>query len=222
MTNKASKTARQEPEPIKHTSAEKARMATMPSLNAAAVIHAYQGNVVGKDVDMSELVSNLQETFKASKDGDLGRLENMLIGQATALQTIFTNLARRAQLQEYQKNYESFLSLALKAQSQSRATIQAIAEIKYPKQVAFVGQANISHGPQQVNNGTVAETDNNTTVRAEENQFQQNKLLEANTDGSANLDHRATKTAGSGNKAMEAMGSVYRAEKPRGEDNSLP
>ena len=41
----------------------------------------------------------------------------------------------------------------LKAQAQCRATLEALAEIKNPHPVAFVKQANISSGHQQVNNG---------------------------------------------------------------------
>jgi hypothetical protein len=39
-----------------------------------------------------------------------------------------------------------------KPQAQCRATIEALAEIKNPRPVAFVKQANIAQGPQQVNN----------------------------------------------------------------------
>jgi hypothetical protein len=42
----------------------------------------------------------------------------MLVSQATALQTIFTSLARRAAVQEQLRHYEAFLGLALKAQAQ--------------------------------------------------------------------------------------------------------
>ena len=40
-----------------------------------------------------------------------------------------------------------------KRQAQCRATLEALAEIKNPRPVAFVKQANISGGHQQVNNG---------------------------------------------------------------------
>lgn len=43
--------------------------------------------------------------------------------------------------------------MALKAQAQCRATLEALAEIKNPRPVAFVKQANISGEHQQVNNG---------------------------------------------------------------------
>ena len=45
-----------------------------------------------------------------------------------------------------------FVSLALKAQNQSRATLDTLANIKNPRQTVITKQANISNGPQQVNN----------------------------------------------------------------------
>ena len=53
----------------------------------------------------------------------------------------------------YLATTESYLRLALKAQAQSRATVEALAEMKNPHPVSFVKQANIAHGNQQVNNG---------------------------------------------------------------------
>ncbi len=51
---------------------------------------------------------------------------------------------------------ETLLRLALKAQSQCRTTLLTLAEIKNPRPIAFVNQANFAHGPQQVNNRTLA------------------------------------------------------------------
>ena len=142
--------------PYVMTTAEKARMAVTPSFNGAAVIQAYQGSIMGEDVDLKELIGQLRATSTEVKGGDLHSLEAMLVSQATALQTIFTSLARRAQDQTSQRNLEAFLGLAMKAQSQSRATISALVDLKYPRQATFVKQANIANGPQQVNNGAVA------------------------------------------------------------------
>ena len=157
------------------TPADKARMALMPSVNSATVISAYQGNVMGKDTDINAMIEDLRETSKEVRGGDLHIMEAMLINQATALQTIFTSLARRAASQEQLKHYEVFLGLALKAQAQSRATISALVDLKYPKQATFVKQANIAHGPQQVNNNSAPA---GTVSHAEENKHEQNKLLE--------------------------------------------
>ncbi len=194
--------------------ARNARLALRPSVNAAAVIGSYQTNIVGKDVDVNDLVDGLVATFSQVKEGDLSHLESMLIGQATALQTIFTSLARRAQAQQYQRNLEAFLGLALKAQAQSRATIQAIVDLKYPRQVAFVKQANISHGPQQVNNGQGFGT--NTRTRAEENKPEKNELLEDQSHGSAHLDTGATTAASGSDSTVEAVGAFDGANKRNG------
>lgn len=192
----------------------RARLALMPSLNGAAVIHAYQGSVMGKDLDMLLMVDHLRTTFTEVKGGDLHTLEAMLISQATALQTIFTSLARRAQEQEYQKNLESFLGLALKAQAQSRATISALVDLKYPRQATFVKQANIAHGPQQVNNGAAAGANPDQYAQArtdaEKSAPEPNKLLEAD-HGSTQMDIRTTPTAARSNPAMEAVETVHRA-----------
>ena len=212
MSTKLAKAKPEKSQSVQHSPADKAKMATMPSLNAAVVIEAYQGNVVGKDIDMSELVSTLQDSFKASKDGDLGRLECMLIGQATALQTIFTSLARRATQQEHMKNYDTFLSLALKAQAQSRATIQAVVELKYPKQVAFVKQANISHGPQQVNNCTVQDTNGVIKPCAEKAHTRQSKLLDGGNDGCSEMDGRTAAAPGKQNARVGALESIDRTD----------
>ena len=48
--------------------------------------------------------------------------------------------------------FEMHMRLAFKAQSQSRATIETLAEIKNPRQVAFFKQANIAGGHQQIVN----------------------------------------------------------------------
>jgi len=103
-------------------------------------------------VDLSELIKGLHEQVKKVQGGDLRPVEAMLFGQAVALETIFTSLARRATSQEYLKQFHAYLGLALKAQAQCRATLEALAEIKNPRPVAFVKQANISGGHQQVNN----------------------------------------------------------------------
>ena len=202
--------------PYVMTVADKARMAVRPSINGAAVIQAYQANVMGKDADMNVLIDQLRETFSEVKGGDLHTLEAMLISQATALQTIFTSLARRAQVQEYQKNLESFLGLALKAQAQSRATISALVDLKYPRQATFVKQANIANGPQQVNNAC-AQSVAQPHTHGEKSEPQQNKLLEAPHGQPVGwMDTRAAQASKRSNQTVEAVGEIHRAKKPRG------
>ena len=179
-------------------------------LNAASVMSAVTSEAFSKgmfpEIDLSELVDELKNKIEKVQSGDMAAMEAMLVGQAHALQTIFTSLARRAANQEYLKQYGMYMSLALKAQSQSRSTIQALTELKYPKQVAFVKQANISHGHQQVNNGS------NTAdahAHAKENTNQPNELLEVN-NGREKMDIGTTKTAIGTNKAMATVEAQHR------------
>src|SRR5690606_18062274 len=87
---------------------------------------------------------------------------------------IFLEMTRRAALNmgEHLSATEQYMRLALKAQSQARTTIETLSEVKNPKAVAFVRQANIANGPQQVNNGE----------RAGETQVPPNELQEG-SDG---------------------------------------
>jgi hypothetical protein len=128
-----------------------ARTALRPSVNAAAVVGTYAGHTFGAD-DVSALMVELAADIGDLKAGDLSRAEAMLFGQAHALQAIFCHLARRADSQELMMHWEAFLRMALKAQNQCRMTLETLATIKNPP-VVYARQANIAHGPQQVNNG---------------------------------------------------------------------
>ena len=56
------------------------------------------------------------------------------------------------------------MRLALKAQSQCRATIEALTNIKNPRPVAYVRQANIGQAVQ-VNNGGAPAWSESATIR---------------------------------------------------------
>ncbi len=170
----------------------------MPCTNAAAVVAEYT-KAFGEQ-DVQALMEQLRTTFDQVENGDLQHCEAMLVGQAHALQSIFMNLARRAANQEYLKQYEMYLRLALKAQNQSRMTLETLAKIKNPP-VLFAKQANINQGSgnQQVNNGTPA-----PASHAGKTINQQNELLEVN-DGSETVDSRATSPAIGKDKAMATL-----------------
>lgn len=142
-----------------------------PHLRNAAAMDSFS-SFAGK-VDLSELLISLKEETGRVQGGDMKPIEAMLYGQAVALETMFTSLSRRAMSQEYLKQFNAYMALALKAQAQCRATLEALAEVKNPRPVAFVKQANIAQGPQQVNNGTVP------VAHAGNNGTEQNGLLPA-------------------------------------------
>ncbi len=157
------------------------------------------------ETDLTESVNLLRDKVAKVQTGDLSVTDEMLMSQATALDSIFTELARRAALNmgEYINAAETYMRLALKAQSQCRATLETLGLIKNPPNLAFVKQANIAHGPQQVNNAT-APAGNPSRVRETENL--QSKLLEAQ-DGKR-LDTGTTQAAVSGDTAMATVGKI--------------
>lgn len=181
----------------------KARANLSSAINGAAVVDAYSKAMFGDEqAEFSSVVEELQHSIDKVWQGDMQKCEAMLISQAVALQTIFTNLSRRSAKQEYLNQMETYLRLALKAQAQAVRTIEALGELKNPRPVAFVKQANISNGPQQVNNGSSAQ--------AGSFKNQQNKQSEA---GHELLEDTRTSQAESRiNPAVETMGKVDRAE----------
>lgn len=125
----------------------------------ASVVSAAASEAFAKDVfsgfDVHELIDELEEKMQRIKSGDIGSVEEMLIGQSHTLQTIFMCLTRRASIEKNPQTLQTFMNLALRAQSQSRSTMQALVDIKNPKQVAYVGQANIAQGNMMVKNDSI-------------------------------------------------------------------
>jgi hypothetical protein len=155
------------------------------------------------NIEVTALVGELQTHARDATAGRLDRPEAMLIAQAHTLDSLFHSLINRSRANTeagYTPAAETYMRLALKAQSQCRSTVETLAEIKNPSHVAFVRQANIANGPQQVNNGP----------RAEETENQQNKLLET-VDGER-LDTRATRTTGEANQELETVGAFNGAD----------
>lgn len=123
------------------------------------------------------MVAALRQHGEAVNRGDLSAAERMLYSQAVALNAMFAELARRAtaNMGTHLGATETYLRLALKAQSQSRATVETLAAIKNPP-VVFAQQANINNGgQQQVNNRsptrqaeTASETEDNEPIPAGE------------------------------------------------------
>ncbi len=182
-----------------------ARTVLRPTVQAAVTLKEY-GKSYG-DLDLSGLIDALTVQTEAATDGDLGRGEAMLTAQAHILDAVFNNLARRAINTEYIDNFDRYLKLALRAQSQCRATWETLATMKNPPMIGYVRQANIAHGHQQVINAPSTAGD---TSRPRENADLQSKLLEEN-DGER-LDIGEAGAAGQANPAMAPLGQVNRTK----------
>ena len=186
-----------------------AKAPLLPSVNGAAVVSMYAKDFAADSVNITALRNELLADTKEMLAGDMTRAEGMLFGQAHALQSIFTQLSRRAEKQDRLGHWETYLRMALKAQNQCRMTLETLATIKNPP-VVFAKQANINNGgQQQVNNGTVsAPVRAGASAHAENSQFTQNKLLGANNGEW--LDSGAPRAASGADTAMEPVGAVDR------------
>jgi hypothetical protein len=164
----------------------------------------------GDSVNLPDAMKALRKSVDAVNAGDLSQAEGLLLAQASALNGIFTVLARRAAhfLDSDMGAVDFNLRLALKAQAQSRATLETLANVKNPKAVAFVRQANIAHGPQQVNNDRKPPAQ--AVAHEESAQSPQNELLE-NQHGER-LDFRTQGATGRIDPHLEAVGAVHRAQ----------
>ncbi|MBM4181532.1 MAG: hypothetical protein FJ209_08290 [Betaproteobacteria bacterium] len=163
-----------------------ARHVMNPAFSNVLSMKAYAAREWGADnLYLAELAEALEAQVKATKAGNLSHAEGLLVAQAHSLNAIYNGLAQRAMLNfnEYPDAGEKYLRLALKAQSQCRATLETLANIKNPP-VVYARQANVTTGPQQVNNGVPACARENGIEQSELSEVGHELLPDARASGS--------------------------------------
>ena len=177
-----------------------AKLATN-SVLSAVTLKRYSN--AGDDLEVPDLVAEMRKAGNEVVEGNMGRVERMLANQAMTLDAIFNNMAQRSHKQDSFKGIEVLMRLALKAQAQARSTAEALALMKNP--APYIRQANMTTGPQQVNN-TYAGTPSHSGIQsgAGNSQSEPNKLLEA--DHGQRLDIGAQAAAGRANQKLETVG----------------
>lgn len=184
----------------------------LSALGSAATSVEMWSYVATTGVDLIDALHLQTEQLKA---GDLTKVEEMLYCQAVTLQAVFTRSLQNAMRRESLQHQTTVLALAFKAQAQCRATLETLANIKNPRTVAFVRQANIAQN-QQVNNGAGGFSNSNAPVHThtsarEKTKTQQNELLIAQKETNGNsVDTRATGATGGGDSTLEAVGKSNR------------
>lgn len=177
-----------------------------PHVQAAATIQAFD-----PALDVNYLAAELADHARAVMNKDLGRAETMLISQATTLDAIFNGLARKSRANmdhQYLDAAETYLRLALKAQSQCRATLETLGALQNPP-VVFAKQANFAAGHQQVNNRAAAPTQAGKTESAP------NELLEDLRHEQFTVDAGAPGKATAVDPVVATVGRVKRAANTR-------
>jgi uncharacterized cupredoxin-like copper-binding protein len=173
-----------------------------PALNSGIVAAAHSMVATNDDkaqaIDIAAAIEFITERVR---DGDLSDLEAILVGQAVALNIASTEMLARARKIGTADAVNTLAAAGMRAAAQSRAAIDSLVNLKNPRQVAFVKQANINNGgQQQVNNGGAAQS---PFAPAHEATAPNKLLVEANA--SPILEPRAACRSGRGNQTLEAV-----------------
>lgn len=156
-------------------------------------------------VDIPALCDEIRARATEVAGGDTSRLEAMLFGQSEALQFLWVWLLEKAMVQEQSVHHDALMRLALRAQAQSRASIETLMLAKNP-QTIIARQANVTSGPQQINN-------NLDLSRARESLIPPTQLSRG--ANAVHPDSRASSDAGRDDSQLEAVAEVHGAKDTR-------
>ena len=170
-----------------------------PSLTNANIAAKFAKGQFGRELDLPSAVTTLIEVTNRVKANDMSDVEATLVCQATALNSMFCELSRRAaaNMGEYIEASERYMRMALKAQNQCRMTLETLSTIKNPP-VIYAKQANISNGPQKVNNHPYAGENKNQPIKVLEQSHE--PRMDVGTQSQAGGSNSELETVGQGDR----------------------
>ena len=191
-------------EPGVPTKRQLANIALDPLTSGALIAAAFSKGTYGES-DLVSMIEALHDRAKAIRDNKLDSVEDMLTGQAAALNAMFLELARRsgANMGEYIQAAETYMRLALKAQAQCRATLETLANDQ--KSTSGLCQA----GEHRERAAAGEQRRGRTSPASEPRQAPPNELLE--TEYGKRLEPGTAGAAIGGDPALETVGAVDRS-----------
>ena len=115
-----------------------ARTLVDPLARHTSLSSLYADQAFGGDVQptLTETAALLNDELDKAVGGDMTMAARILASQAISLDAMFTELARRSSVNmaEYPQAMERYMRLALKAQSASRSTLEALARLHQPRE----------------------------------------------------------------------------------------
>ena len=131
-----------------------ARKLLEPTFKNAAAAAGFTGRMIGSEIEapgISDYASHVQRVANEAAEGELAMASRILAAQAVALDSMFAELARRAALNmgEYMAASERYGRLALRAQSNCRTTLEALAKLHQPREQT-VRHVHVNEGGQAV------------------------------------------------------------------------
>lgn len=194
-----------------------ARKLLQPTLKNAAAASAFTGKMMGSDLELpgiGDYADHLHGAAHAAAAGDLGMASKILAAQAITLDSMFAELARRSAMNmgEYIHAAERYGRLALKAQSNCRATLEALAKLHLPRE-QIVKHVHVNEGGQAV----VADHFHNQTGASKIGQSNKQSHAAVSAGAGASLprpDPFRSPVPGSGRKRSEKVPHARR-DQPR-------
>jgi hypothetical protein len=176
-----------------------------PFVTSGHVLQRIQEPLGNSQASHSDYVNAMVSASDKVNAGNMKDVEAFLVSQTMVLNGWFGELSRRAinnlKTPEYFEGAQTLFKMAMKAQNQARMTLETLSNIKNPP-VVYAKQANISNGPQQVNNTLHA--------HASENENQPSKLVEATHE--APMDTGTKDIACPKDSQVEALAEINRPE----------
>jgi hypothetical protein len=131
-----------------------ARLLLEPQVRHALAASAYAGKALGRSIDgpgTADFVDHMHQATGKAEGGDISIASRLLAAQAITLDSMFTELARRAALNmgDYINAAEIYGRLALRAQANCRATLETLAKLHQPREQT-VRHVHINEGGQAV------------------------------------------------------------------------
>ena len=139
--------------PLSEAEREKlsATVAVQPEYRNAVVGAEFASRSTQWPLDQMAMVHAYQDATRDVRKHDLSIASNMLTSQAMTLDAVFTDMLGRSSrnLGEYPEAAERYMRLALKAQAQSRATLEALAKMHQPRE-QIVRHVTVHEGGQAI------------------------------------------------------------------------
>ena len=131
-----------------------ARVMVGPYLRHGILANGLSHKMFGKlpgEPRLDDYAHIIKQKAELLAKGDLTLASEMLAAQAHSLDAIFTEMGRRAALNmgDYVQTSERYMRLALKAQANSRATLEALVRLHQPRE-QIVKHVHVNEGGQAV------------------------------------------------------------------------
>ena len=130
-----------------------ADLALTPGLRHAAIASGFATGLVAgtHELPVPARLGPIGEAMAKGRAGDKAMASEMLAAQAVVLDTMFTELAHRAQgsIGRSLEGADRYTKLALKAQANCRATLEALAKLHQPREQT-VKHVHVNEGGQAI------------------------------------------------------------------------